>query len=263
MLDPPQVDLGEIAQALEDHSDEGSWWLDARSGEVVYWSEYSEEQGEQHPGERDCIPIEPLPSSEGYRDMEDFIALVRDPRARERLDRAIQGRGAFRRFKDTLYDFPELQQAWFAFHDARMARAALEWLRDEELIDDETAERAMAEHPDPDLPELGGVFDPVEVARRVVDDLRELYGARLKQVILYGSWARGEGDPDESDVDLMVVLDDFASPYAEIDRMSELTFEHSLANSTVVSVLPVRESELASGAQPVIVNALRDGQRVA
>ena len=60
--------------------------------------------------------------------MEDFIRRVRDPRARDLLERAIAGRGAFRRFKDTLLDFPDLRPVWFAFHDARMERRAIEWL---------------------------------------------------------------------------------------------------------------------------------------
>jgi hypothetical protein len=38
-------------------------------------------------------------SHEGYRDMEDFISTVKDERLLDRLWQAIQGRGAFRRFK--------------------------------------------------------------------------------------------------------------------------------------------------------------------
>jgi len=34
MLDPEQVDLADLALALEDHSEEHSWWLDAATGEV-------------------------------------------------------------------------------------------------------------------------------------------------------------------------------------------------------------------------------------
>ncbi len=68
--------------------------------------------------------------------MEDFIQLVRDPQARDLLEREIEGRGAFRRFKDTLFEFPELRDEWFALRDVRARRRAVEWLRDEDLVDD-------------------------------------------------------------------------------------------------------------------------------
>lgn len=44
-------------------------------------------------------------SHEDYRDVERFIATVRKPRLRDRLWRAIQGRGAFRSFKDILAEY--------------------------------------------------------------------------------------------------------------------------------------------------------------
>jgi UTP:GlnB (protein PII) uridylyltransferase len=51
--------------------------------------------------------------------------------------------------------------------------------------------------------------------------LRDLYGDRLRQVLLYGSYARGEAD-EESDIDLLVVLTDMRSPFAEIEHMGDV-----------------------------------------
>ena len=45
MLDLTQLDLGDLAEALEDHSYDHSWWLDPKTGEVVLWNDYFEEQG--------------------------------------------------------------------------------------------------------------------------------------------------------------------------------------------------------------------------
>ena len=42
-------------------------------------------------------------------------------------------------------------------------------------------------------------------------EVRELYGRRLKNVILYGSYARGEAT-DDSDIDMAVVLEGDISP---------------------------------------------------
>jgi predicted nucleotidyltransferase len=259
VLDLKAVDLGDLANALEDHSYEHSWWLDRDSGEVVLWSDYFHEQGEPDPESRGLLPIEPIPSYEGYGDMQDFIALVRDPRARELLERAIEGRGAFRRFKDTLLEFPDLREAWFKFHDARMERRALEWLADEDLVEREAAEQAMPE--DPEFPEIRGPFDPFEIARAVAADLRGLYGARLKKVLLFGAWARGDAHP-ESDIDLLVALDHVDSVWEELRRMDEILDRHSVANETVVSVMPVTEADLAEPAIPVLIRATIEGQTV-
>ena len=259
MLDLESVDLGDLANALEDHSFEHSWWLDRETGEVVFWSDYSREQGEPDPESRGLIPIEAIPSHEGYGDMEDFIARVRDPRARELLERSIEGRGAFRRFKDTLFEFPELREAWFGFHDARMECRALEWLASEDLIDREVAERAMPD--DPELPELSGPFDPFAIARTVAGDLRGLYGGRLKRVLLFGSWARGDAHP-ESDIDLLVVLDRIDSVWDELRRMDDLLWRHSFGNDTVITALPVAETEAGKPEKPVLIRALAEGRPV-
>jgi uncharacterized protein (UPF0332 family)/predicted nucleotidyltransferase len=244
VLDLKDVDLDDLCQALDDHSYEHSWWLDPQSGEVVLWSDWAEGQGEPHPDSRGCRFIEPTPSHEAYADMEDFIAGVRDPRARDLLERSIAGRGAFRRFKDTLFDFPELREAWFRFGDARAERRAIGWLLNAGLIAAEQAEQAIAARPDPDLPALGGALDPDQIAKAVASDLRELYGERLKKVLLFGSWARGDAHP-ESDIDLLVVLDRVESVWDELRRMNDVLDRHSVENDTVVSALVITESELA------------------
>ena len=85
--------------------------------------------------------------------MADFAEGLTDERAGRRLERAIQGKGAFRRFKDQLHDeFPDLLSAWRAFRDARATRRAVQWLADNSLIDDEAADRFLTGHPDPALP---------------------------------------------------------------------------------------------------------------
>ena len=137
MLDLQRVSLRSLAEALEDHSPETSWWFDPATGDSEpYLDPDSVGVGEgDHPEERGLIRVEPILSREAYGDMEDFIGRVRDPGTRGLLERAIAGRGAFRRFKDALLDLPELRQAWFAFHDARMGRRAIEWLVDQGLVE--------------------------------------------------------------------------------------------------------------------------------
>jgi hypothetical protein len=66
--------------------------------------------------------------------MEAFIGTVRDSRLQSRLDRAIRGRGAFRRFKDELRDADtDDEQRWYAFKQQRLEERAREWLADERI----------------------------------------------------------------------------------------------------------------------------------
>lgn len=263
MLDLDAVDLDSLCQALEDHSDETTWWLDPRSGQVEpHWESSIEEAGGGDPQAPGLLWISPLASGEAYRDLEDFVERVRDARARDLLERAIAGRGAFRRFKDTLFEFPDLREAWFRFHDVRMERRAIEWLLDEGLIDADAGERALHARADPDLAELSGSFDADAIAAAVAAELGDLYGGNLRGVMLFGSWARGDATP-ESDIDLLVVLDEMASPWEELRRMEPVLWRHSYEHDTVVTAVPIAERELDDPRSPALVRARDEGRRVA
>jgi hypothetical protein len=141
MLDLGKLDVDEIATALSDQTDyEHRWLIDPRTGEVSFWTSDTGVDGD-HPvdlDELDLTPIDPLPSAVWYADMADFADGVSDDDAGRRLGRAIRGRGAFRRFKDELFEqYPDLVPAWQAFRDARAKRRAVEWLLEQELIHDE------------------------------------------------------------------------------------------------------------------------------
>jgi hypothetical protein len=85
--------------------------------------------------------------------MADFADQISDEQAGRRLARAIQGKGAFRRFKAELHaEYPHLLPAWYAFRDARATRRAVEWLADNSLVDHDTVTRFLDEHPEPEVP---------------------------------------------------------------------------------------------------------------
>lgn len=88
------------------------------------------DQVEQGYGTR-YIAVPKTDSHEGYRTMEDFIETVADRRLQAQLARAIQGRGAFRRFKDALLAHPDERERWFAFSTARVRERMLAWLGNE------------------------------------------------------------------------------------------------------------------------------------
>jgi len=68
-------------------------------------------------------------SRDGYQDMQEYIWSLEDEHLRELLETAIQGSGAFRRFKDVLSRYPKAQQNWFRFRDECQKRRITDWLR--------------------------------------------------------------------------------------------------------------------------------------
>ena len=131
-----KIDLGELCSAMADSSYEHEYYLDLETGEILFISDYmdDEETGKlKDQVEEDSDRYERIPEAEshkGYEDMVEFIATVKDERLVELLEVAINGKGAFRRFKDVLLNYPEERESWFQFKDDRMEEKALEWLDD-------------------------------------------------------------------------------------------------------------------------------------
>jgi len=156
MLELSSIDLEEIASALSDQNDyEHHWLINPDTGEIAVWTADTGIDG-QTPielDELDLVVIDPLPSWVWYQDMADFADGITDERAGRRLAGAIQGKGAFRRFKDELHEeFPDLLPVWYAFRAARARRRAVQWLADNSLIGDDAADRFLVGHPDLALP---------------------------------------------------------------------------------------------------------------
>jgi hypothetical protein len=150
MLDIANVDLDDIIMALQDQSYEHSWLIDPATGEITFVSEYDGFDGDLD--DTDLVRIDPVPSRVWYMDMADFADGITDERAARRLARAIQGRGAFRRFKDELHDeYPHLLTLWYEFSGRRALRRAVAWLAESSLVDSDVADRFLDEHPDIDL----------------------------------------------------------------------------------------------------------------
>ena len=74
------------------------------------------------------LRIDPVSSREQYRWMERFIATVDDLDLRHNLLAAIDGKGAFRRFKDALMGHPVDRERWFTFRSERLRSCMEAWL---------------------------------------------------------------------------------------------------------------------------------------
>lgn len=89
-------------------------------------------------------------------------------------------------------------------------------------------------------------------------EIEKLYGKRLKRVILYGSYARGDATED-SDIDLLIVLEGNVIPGEEIDRMIDIITEINLKYGMLISVYPVSEKDYTNVNSPLLINVRREG----
>jgi len=148
-----KADLETIANAMEDTDRmDMDYYLDKETGEVIVLLEeifrYAEEdqdkvredlpdwQKEQvklaqdilfkNPDRYICIPERP--SYEGYNLMVEFAEKVEDELLRGKLSIALDGKGAFRRFKNVIADYPDYREKWFKFRDEKMNKKVIEWL---------------------------------------------------------------------------------------------------------------------------------------
>jgi len=148
-LRPVPVDLDEFGSTLEGDPQHGGGRLDLRSGEVwpepVYGDPWDEEDAYD---EERWLYFASEGSSAGYADMEDFLATVSDQRLGRRLDAAIRGRGAFRRFRDVLDETAVERGRWMTFSDERLRGRVRQWLAEHGLRP-APATRVAPPHGDP------------------------------------------------------------------------------------------------------------------
>ena len=78
-----------------------------------------------------------------------------------------------------------------------------------------------------------------EILKKYTADVRALYGEHLQEVILYGSYARGDYRED-SDIDIMILVD---MDDEEIRRRGEVllhfTYEYNYANDILIMPIVV------------------------
>jgi hypothetical protein len=74
------------------------------------------------------LRVDPVSSREQYRWMERFIATVEEGPLRQKLLQSIDGKGAFRRFKDVLMSYPVERERWFTFRSERLRSCMESWL---------------------------------------------------------------------------------------------------------------------------------------
>jgi predicted nucleotidyltransferase len=88
--------------------------------------------------------------------------------------------------------------------------------------------------------------------------LTKLYGKRLKGLYLYGSYARGD-EREGSDLDILVVLNDFERAPIELGITDELMGNLSLKYLITISPMFMREKDWLTADKPLLRNVRVEG----
>lgn len=166
-----QIDLIELEVAFDNSSPEMSYYLDLETGHVVLVTNEARRaiEAEEDDGgvsaegpdwfqsvledarrvaadDERYVAIPSQDAREDYHAMQEFIGTVANESLRERLWDAIQGHGAFRRFRDILARYPDERERWFEFEQDCGMQRIMDWLADEGVEpiskDDETVSAA-------------------------------------------------------------------------------------------------------------------------
>lgn len=144
------------------------------------------------------LRVDPVSSREQYRWMERFIPMVEDTELRTRLGAAIDGKGAFRRFKDVLMAFGPERERWFGFRSERLRVFMEAWLSAHSIA----AIPRPAPVEEPSSPRSSPVPAPasegaprrvraLENLRRQLRDVAEQLGGRdLEKVLVFAEFVR-------------------------------------------------------------------------
>lgn len=97
-----------------------------------------------------------------------------------------------------------------------------------------------------------------EILSEFREEIEKLYRKRLKKIILYGSWARGDAT-EESDIDVLIVLKGKVIIGKEIDRMINIITDINLKYGALISVYPVSDNDYSTINSPLLLNVRKEG----
>jgi len=98
----------------------------------------------------------------------------------------------------------------------------------------------------------------LRIVRKLHSELAAIYGGRLKEVYLYGSYARGQANKD-SDIDVAVVLSGEVNRAKERWRVSDLASDISLEENCLLVLFFMSETEEKDKPYAIHRNIIREG----
>jgi len=130
-----ELDLNAVAEEFDMISDGTYLFYNRKTGEFDFYTDLMEEEGEVDPAKFKGKAWVATPSQydiHEYRIMANFAEIQTDSRKNELLCVALEGSGAFRRFKDTLHRV-DLTEEWYAFKHKAYIEIARKWCDDNNI----------------------------------------------------------------------------------------------------------------------------------
>src|SRR4051812_16056836 len=124
------VDWEALEDAFENNAPEVHSYLHLQTGEVLRIVDgvADPQMHARIAADSNYLRVDPVSSREQYRWMERYIPMVEDVELRAKLAVSIDGKGAFRRFKDVLMSYGAERERWFAFRSERLRIFMEAWL---------------------------------------------------------------------------------------------------------------------------------------
>jgi predicted nucleotidyltransferase len=97
-----------------------------------------------------------------------------------------------------------------------------------------------------------------EITKKCKKNLETYYGSQFKGLILYGSSVHNKTSP-ESDIDLLVLLNQPFNYFDELRRIIDLLYPVQLESDQLISAKPVTDDEFEYGSIQLYRNAKREG----
>ena len=102
------------------------------------------------------------------------------------------------------------------------------------------------------------MLDKYAILQQIKQRLAEVHGNRLKGVILYGSFARGDENED-SDIDVLVLLEGPVNYGEDLHKNIHALYNLSLELDHPISPKPVDEKQFQEYWCPLFENVKREG----
>ena len=120
-----KVKLNDVLDGLEMVNQDRNFYYNPETEEIFFTNIWNFDEDDEELLEKSIM----LPTQyhiDEYSIMEEFIETVKDIRLQNQLYISINGKGAFRRFKDTCINF-DIIDDWYKFRNKKYKEIAIRW----------------------------------------------------------------------------------------------------------------------------------------
>ena len=130
-----KVKLSAVMDALYSTNDEMEYYYNPINGEIFMsnigdYEKISEDELDELFEKSIMLPTRY--DINEYEMMKDFVETIEDTKLQNKLYLSLNGRGAFRRFKDTCINF-DIIDDWYKFRDKKYKEIAISWCKENDI----------------------------------------------------------------------------------------------------------------------------------